>query len=415
MTKLVNNGTKRVVVIGGGYAGLHAAKRLNSTLGGQSNVELVLIDKSTLHVRLTEIHEVAGGRIESDAVVNLIPAYAGKHVNFIQDTVENIDFKQKLISTKGKQTIKYSHLILALGSQPEFFGISGMKENAFTLWSLEDAETIREHILEMFKKADAEKDAETRKQMLTFVVGGGGFTGVELVGEIALWVERLCQKHSIDKKDVSLYIIEAMPTILPNLRASLVVKARRFMEGKGIKILTNSPIVEVSEDGLKLKSGETIKTKTLIWSGGVQANEFCGKLGLELGKRNRIKVNEYLQVPDYPEVYAIGDCCWFITQDGKPLPALVEAGMQAADCAADNVTAQIKGGTVKKFKPNLHGVMVSIGDKYAVADAMGMAFTGLPAMWFKHLVNIHYLHGVGGSRPVKEYMHHQFRTKHYQV
>lgn len=415
MHQNVKDGTKKIVVIGAGYAGLHAAQKLNKKLGGKKGIEIILIDKQDRHIRLTEIHEVAGGRVEPEAVTNPISNYCGRYVKFIQDTVKSIDFDEKTLNTESSSKIKYDKLVIAVGSQPEFFGIGGMEKHAFTLWSLGDAITIKNHIIKMFELASKEKDKEKRKELLTFVVGGGGFTGVEMIGELIYWVEPLCRKHNISRKEVLLILVEALPKILPNLRDGLARKAWKFMENKGVKILTNCPITGVEADRVNLKDREPIKTKTLIWSGGVRANDFCATLGLKTGKRNRIEVNRYLQVPQYPDVYAIGDCCWFITEDGSPLPALVEAGMQAAQCAAENIAAQIKGGNLKEFRPNLHGVMVSIGNKYAVADVMGLAFSGVFAMWFKHFVNMHYLFEVGGFGLVKEYISHQFFSKHYKA
>lgn len=399
--------TKRVVVLGAGYGGIYAAKTLHKKLR-REDVEITLIDQNNYHTLLTELHEVAGNRIESSGVqISVRHVLQYTKVKFIQDKILRADLQEKKLFSADHE-YPFDYLVLALGSEPAYYGIPGMKEHSFTLWSVEDAERIHRHIIDMFEKASREKNAEKRREMLTFIVGGGGFTGIEMVGELMEWTRRLSRKYKIDPNEVSLKVVEALPTILPILNEKLVSKCVRFLEKNGVELLTNSPICEVTPSSITLKSGQVIATKTLIWTGGIQAKEFVKNLGLTLGKRNRIVVNEHLQTKEYPYVYAIGDAMEFM-ENGQPLPALVETAMQSGQCAAANIAADILQQEKKQMKSNLHGVMVSIGSVFAVADLKGMPLmSGILATFMKHMVNMHYLFEIGGLELVWGYLMEQF-------
>ena len=398
---------KKIVILGAGYAGVEAAKVLSKKFKKDHSVEITLIDANPFHTLLTELHEIAGRRTDKESVtVDLYNVFKATKVNVVRDKVDSIDYESKTL-TSSKETYKYDYLVLGCGAEPAFFGVEGVKEYGFTIWSLKDALKIREHIENSFQLAKDEKDAARRKELLTFVVAGAGFTGIEVVGELFEWKELLCEKHEIDPKEVSLYNVEALPTILPILRPSLQKKAENFLTKKGVKVLTNSPIVKATPDSIVLKDGQVINTKTLIWTCGVQGNSFAVSTGLTQGKRNRIQVNDYMQSMDKEEVYAVGDNAYYEI-DGKPIPQIVETALQTGECAAHNIAAAITKTEKKKLALNTHGFMVSIGSHYCVAELMGTPMSGFIAMAMKHLVNLHYLWGVGGLRLIWNYMLHEF-------
>lgn len=402
--------TKKIVVLGGGFGGLTAALALNKLFKKHKDVELYLINRSKDQVYLTQLHEVAGKRIKPEGVCYPLDiALEETKVELIVDEIKDFDLQnRKLIGEKGDYSFDY--LLLACGSEPEFFNIPGMQENSFTLWSYEDAVKIRQHIEEMFEKAKREKDIEKRKELLTFVVGGGGFTGIEMVGELVEWVDELAKKGEVNKEEVSLVVVEALPKILPNLDDSLINVSKNYLEKHNVRILTNSPIVKVEEDKVILKSGEEIKTRTLIWTGGVRGSSIASKLGLATGGRGRIVVNEYMETSE-KGIYAIGDVAFYTDEKKSVMPALVESAMQSGECAAYNIYADITGKSKKPLKLNLHGNMVSLGDRYCVAQVMGRKLTGFPAKFIKHAADMHYLYLVGGIGFVKEYFKKQFVEK----
>lgn len=401
---------KKIVVLGGGFGGLTAAQSLDKYLRKNRNVEITLINKTPNQVYLTQLHEIAGNRIPEDGILySLEAALDQTRVKLVVDEINKIDVKnRKLYGVDNEYSFDY--LILACGSEPAFFDIPGMKENAFTLWSHEDAIKIREHIVNMFEMASTEEDPDKRKEYLTFVVGGGGYTGVEMIGELVEWVEDLCIDYNIKPGEVSLMVVEALPTILPTMSDNLIENATNYLKKKGVQILTNACIVNVTSNSITLESGETISTKTLIWTGGVQANSLVADSGLETGKRNKVVVNEFMETSE-PGIYAIGDNCYYKDKSGEVMPCLVESAIQSAKCAAYNIAAEINNKPKKPLKLNLHGNMVSIGSEYCIAEVMGFKLKGFLASTAKYLADIHYLFGISGFGFIFDYIDRQFFRK----
>jgi len=397
----------KIVILGAGYAGVEAAKVLNKRFKNDSSVKITMIDRNPYHTLLTELHEIAGHRTQKESVmVDLYQVFKATKVELVTEEVIKVDHeKQSVVSERT--SYEYDYLVLGVGSEPAFFGVPGVKENAFTIWSLKDALKIRQHIEEVFRRAREEKDPEKRKKLLTIIIAGSGFTGVEVVGELMEWKKLLCAQHDIPESEVSLYNVEAMPNILPILKPNLQAKAKRFMEKKGVKVLTGAAIVKADEDGIELKDGTRMETDTLIWTCGVQGNAFCVDTGFTEGKRCRVQVNDYLQTVDKENVYAVGDNAYYEI-NGKPIPQIVETAIQTGACAAKNIIADIEKKEKEKFQLNTHGFMVSVGSHYCVAEVMGVQMSGFFAMMMKHLVNMHYLWGVGGLRLIWNYLRHEF-------
>lgn len=397
----------KIVILGAGYAGVEAAKVLNKRFKNDDSVKITLINQNPYHTLLTELHEIAGHRTEKESVmVDLYQVFKSTKVELVTDKIIAVDQENQVL-TSSTANYEYDYLILGVGSEPAYFGVEGVKENAFTIWSLKDALKIRHHIEDIFQKAREEKDKAKKKKLLTIIVAGSGFTGVEVVGELMEWKKILCAQHDIDEKEVTLYNVEAMPNILPILKPNLQKKALRYMERKGVKVLTGAAIIKATQDGIVLKDGTEIEAGTLIWTCGVQGNSFCVQTGFTEGKRCRVLVNDYLQTIDKENIYAVGDIAYYEI-NGKPIPQIVETAIQTGKCGAKNVIADIENKEKEKFQLNTHGFMVSIGSHYCVAELMGVQLTGFFAMMMKHLVNMHYLWGVGGIRLIWNYMRHEF-------
>ncbi len=405
---------KQIVILGGGYAGVHAAKTLHKAFKKHKDkVEITLIDKNRHHILMTELHEIAGNRVDEESVkISFDRIFSGKMVNVVQDKITSIDFSKQVLEGE-RSSYAYDQLIISTGAQTADFNIPGVKEHAFYLWSLEDALKLREHIEQMFRLAVVEADAEKRKQLLTFVVAGGGFTGVELVGELTEWLPILCKKHGFDyKKDVKLINCEALGNILNMLPEKPRAKAVKHMEKKGVEIKLNSLITNVDAEGFTTRHGETISTKTLVWTCGVRGTEFCERLPLTDGKIGRKVVDEYMKSPDHDNVYLAGDGMWFL-ENNRAVPQIVEAAEQTAKTAADGVIYTIKSELglkatpAKPFKSNFHGFMVSIGGTYAVSHTAGISMYGFFAMALKHMVNLYYQSGVCGINAIWGYLKHE--------
>ncbi len=430
---------KMIVILGGGYAGIEAAKVLSKKYRKNNQVEITLIDKNTYHTLMTELHEVAGSRVEPDSVmVSYERIFSGRKINVITDFITGIDFENRKLKS-DKTEYGYDYLILGTGGSPEFFDIEGVQENSFSLWSLEDAMRIREHFEEQFRLAAKEPNPELKKQMLTFVVAGAGFTGIELMGEFVERRDVLCAKYHIPVSHVRMIVVEALDMVLPIIEPPLRKKVVSYLEKNGVEIRLGTPITGAEEGKVLLGDGTEIVTKTFIWTCGIHGSEFTSKIDLTMGstargqcsvasaegihgmcgcwfdeaekhvvgKRGRILVNDYMQSVDHDNVYVVGDNLWFVENE-KVLPQIVETALQTGNTAAKNIIADIENTKKQAFKSNYHGFMVSIGGKYGVSNAGGIKVSGFMAMAMKHLINVHYLFGIAGLNAVWAYLQHEF-------
>ena len=401
-----------IVVVGAGYAGVAATKFMAKKFKKDSDVAITLIDRHSYHTMMTELHEVAGGRVEPTAIqYDLQRLFARqKNVTLITDTVTGIDKDQKSVKTV-RGNYPFDHLILGMGGEPNDFGTPGVKENGFTLWSFEDAVRIREHIEQTVAKAAIEPDAALRRAMLTFVVCGSGFTGIEMVGELIDWKDRLATDYKLDPSEFTLKVVEAMPTILNMLDRNDAAKAERYLHKKNVELVLNAPIVAVEADHIKLKDGSTIPTHTLIWTAGVKATSDAADFGLEKARGNRLVANEYMQAKGYEtqNIYVIGDLVYYEETANKPTPQIVQAAEQTGHTAAVNIVSTVKGGEKHAFKGNYQGFMVSVGSKWGVANLFDkIHLSGFLAIIMKHVVNLKYFFDIRSGYYMFQYLMHEF-------
>lgn len=402
---------QNIVVVGAGYAGVSATKFLAKKFKKDTDVTITLIDRHSYHTMITELHEVAGGRVEPEAIqYDLQRLFSRKkNVKLVTDTVTGIDKENKVVKTLAG-SYPFDQLILGMGGEPNDFGTPGVKENGFTLWSFDDAVKIRHHIEATVAKAAIEPDAEVRKAMLTFVVCGSGFTGIEMVGELIDWKDRLAKDAKIDPDEITLMVVEAMPTILNMLSRNDAAKAERYLEKKNVQLLLNSPIVEVAADHIKLKDGSEVPTHTLIWTAGVKATSDAADFGLEAARGSRLVANEYMQAKGYEDknIYIIGDLVYYEETPNTPTPQIVQAAEQTGHTAAANIVADIKGGEKHAFKGNYQGFMVSIGAKWGVANLFDkIHLSGFLAIIMKHIVNLKYFFDIRSGYYMFQYIMHE--------
>lgn len=404
--------TKNIVVVGAGYSGVSATKFLAKKLKKDNDVQITLIDRHSYHTMMTELHEVAGGRVEPVAIqYDLQRLFARqKNVQLVTDTVTGIDKENKIVTTK-LGSYAFDYLVLGMGGEPNDFGTPGVKEHGFTLWSFEDSVRIREHILTTVAKAAIEPDATVRRAMLTFVVCGSGFTGIEMIGELVDWKARLAKEYKLDPSEFSLKVVEAMPTILNMLGRNDAAKAERYLKEQNVELVLNAPIIEVAADHIKLKDGSMVPTHTLIWTAGVKGTTDAADFGLEVARGNRLVANEYMEAKGYEEnnIYIIGDLVFYEEFPNTPTPQIVQAAEQTGHTAAANIVADIKGGEKHKFKGNYQGFMVSIGAKWGVANLFNkIHLSGFLAIVMKHIVNLKYFFDIRSGYYMFQYMMHEF-------
>ncbi|WP_312694613.1 NAD(P)/FAD-dependent oxidoreductase [Caproiciproducens sp.] len=412
---------KKIVIVGAGYSGLLTAKKLAKKLKQYEDVSITIIDKNPFHTMLTELHEVAANRVDEDSVkISLSKVFAGRKVNVKLDTVQSIDFEQKLV-TGNSESYSYDYLVLAAGSKPTFFGVKGAEEFAHTLWSYDDAVRLKDHIHDFFRRAARATDLEEKKKLLTFYVVGAGFTGIEMVGELAEYVPVLCDKYEIDRSLVTIYDVDVLPRIVPILPDKLSDKIERRLTKMGVGLKLNAGVVSIGEDFIEIKIGDTVSRETagtVIWTAGIESAEITGEAAkvLQSARRGRIQTDAYLRSVDNENVYVVGDDILYTPEGEKmPVPQLVENCEQSSGVAAKNIVTAITGtGEMEEYKPKFHGVMVCVGGRYGVARVgLPNHMLNLPsflAMFAKHFINIIYFIQVLGWNKIFSYMKHEFFT-----
>lgn len=403
---------KKIVVLGGGYGGVVTSKHLAKLFKKDKDVSIQLIDRNPYHTLLTELHEVAANRAPEDSVkIELKKIFAGQKVDVVLDSIDTIDFASKELRS-AKTTYNYDYLVIGTGCKPTFFGIPGAEEHSLTLWSYEDAVRLKEQIRDKFGKAAKETDPVKRAKMLSFVVVGAGFTGVELVGEMAEFRDELCKEFYIEPSEVRLVVADMAPKILPILPDKLIAKAAKRLNKMNVEIVTSAKITGVTPSGVTL-GDKSLEADTVVWTAGVEGSDLVGKLDVKQEGRKRIVTNDKLQSVDHDDVYIVGDNIFFIPEgETRPVPQMVENAEQAGPLIAHNIYADVHNKPKKPYKPGFHGTMVCIGSRYGVAN-VGLPnkmfmLTGFMAMFSKHLINMYYLFTVAGFHKMWTYMMHEF-------
>lgn len=410
-----------IVVVGAGYAGVLTAKKLAKKFKKDSDVCITIIDKNPFHTMLTELHEVAANRVDEDSIkMSLKKIFAGRKVNVVLDTINKIDFENKVIEGE-KDSYKYDYVVIAAGSKPTYFGTPGVEEHCYKLWSYDDAVNLREHIHDVFRKAARETNMEAKKRLLTFYIVGAGFTGVEMAGELAEYAPILCKNFEIDRNLVTIRVVDLLSRTVPVLPEKLSEKVERRLRKMGVDVILGTGVVAVGEDFIETKINDKVtrtQADTIIWAAGIEGSDITNEAAktLESAGRGRIKVDSSLKSLTDDNVYVVGDNMFYIPEgEERPVPQMVENCEQSAKTAANNIYARITGNKeVEAYKPTFHGVMVSIGGRYGVASVGGAnKKVNLPsffAMFCKHFINMVYFIQVLGWNKVFSYMKHEFFT-----
>lgn len=386
--------SSRVVIIGGGFAGLYTAQNLKHDF-----LEVILIDKRNFHLFQPLLYQVATGGLSPADIASPLRAILKnqKNVQVIHQEVINIDPVKKQVITPN-HTIQYDFLVVASGSTHHYFGNSQWQKFAPGLKTIEDATHIRSKILQAFELAEIETNPEKRKELMTFVIVGGGPTGIEMagaIGEMVLHTLKNDFRH-ISTLESTIFLVEAGERILPSFTPRLSQKAQDALKKFHINILTNAQVQEIKKDEVVVRGGteiQTIRTSNVIWAAGVRASSLgeriASQTGSEIDKQGRLFVNEYCQLPGHPNFYVIGDLAHFKDQSGKPLPAVAPVAMQQGKYVAKTILKTLNHEKIKPFKYWDKGSLAVIGRTAAVAKLGKFQFSGYIAwlLWlFVHLM-----------------------------
>jgi NADH dehydrogenase len=360
----------RVVVLGGGFAGLGAALEL-----GESDVDVVLVDRHDYHTFQPLLYQLATGLLEPTAVGHSLRdlVHDQANVTIHKTPITAVDLERRTVTLSEMAPLTYDYLVLALGAEVTFFGTPGAAEHSFPMYTLNDAMRLKEHVLGRWEAADKDP-ALIDDGALDVVVVGGGPTGVESAGAIAELYRGDFGKDypAIPQEKARVVLVEAGPEIFAMFKPNLRAYAREALEKRGVEVVTGEAVSAVSPTRVTLKSGREIPAHTLVWGAGLQGNQLVGSLGLDLERGNRIAVGPDLTVPGHPEVYAVGDIA--AITDAKTehlLPQLGSVALQSGEHAGNAIARRASGKEPKPFRYRDKGTMATIGRGAAVVQMLG--------------------------------------------
>ena len=367
----------RVVILGGGFAGIYAAMELEKAVRKGEDIEIVLVNKENYFVFQPMLAEVISGTIGILDVVSPIRRLLPRTDLHVRE-VEEVDLEKKVVVTSPgfrpqPHVIPFDHLILALGSVTDFRGLRGLPEHAFPFKNLGDALSLRNHVIRALDEAAIEGDDEIlRKQLLTFVVAGGGFSGVEVVAELNDFVREVARSYpSIDPREIRIVLLHGRGRILPEVAESLALFAQGILMRRGVEIRFDTVLEAATGDAAILRGGETIPTKTLVSTVPSFPHPLLETLPLAKGKNRRLLATRHLQAEGRTDVWAFGDCALVPQSDGTPAPPTAQHAVRQAEVAAHNSVASRHGGPLRTFDFKGLGKMGSLGHRSAVAELPG--------------------------------------------
>lgn len=396
---------KKIVILGGGFAGVYAYLELHKHLHGRKDVEITMISETDAFLFVPLIHEVAtGGLYPADVVQPLqtLPSYTLHR--FLQGHVASVNLDRREISMtpsqsssaadntkKGEDTIPYDYLISAVGSETNFFGVPGAREYALTLKDIPHAVAIKNHIAESFERAKGAATKENAARALRFIIVGAGATGLELAGAITDSARReFARAFPTLAGSVDLVVVDGLPSLLPALDPWFAKKATKILaRKKNVRMLLGKPVTQVTEDGVYMKE-EFLPAGTVIWSAGVKARHLpiSAREPVSRDERSdRIRVNAFLQIPAHPDAFIAGDQAWIADKEnGQPYPMRAQFALREGRLAARNIVRLINNKPLEEFAWRDQGIIISLGKGRALAQICGLRFSGPLAWWINRAV-----------------------------
>jgi len=372
----------KIVIIGAGFGGLRAAQKLV-----RAPVQVTLIDRRNYHLFQPLLYQVATAGISPHEIAYPVRAIfrRQRNLDFLLSEVSSVDFAAKQVLTR-RGPVAYDYLIISAGAASNFFGSESLAQNALTLKDIDEAVTLRNHVLEVFELASSEADLAKRQALLTFVITGGGPTGVESAGafsELIRVVLRRDHPH-LSLNEMRIILLEATDALLAGFPPKLQRRALKDLAGKRVEVRLGARVESYDGEAVTLAGGERIPARTMLWSAGVRAAPLADALGVAQARQGRVKVTPELQVPGHSDVYVIGDSA-YVENGGAALPMMAPVATQQADLAVENILAQMHGKPLGSFVYKDPGSLATIGRNAAVARVGRWQFTGFVA-WVVWLV-----------------------------
>jgi NADH dehydrogenase len=392
---------KRIVILGGGFGAVYTGLALEKALRRRDDVEVVLVSQENYFVFQPMLPEVISGTIGLTDLVSPIRRLLPRSDVHVRQ-VESIDLVSRTVTTSPgfrphPHVVSYDHLVLALGNVTDFRGLRGLPEHAMPFKNLGDALHLRSHVIRALEEAAIERhDERLRRQLLTFVVAGGGFSGVEVAAELNDFVRDVAKSYrGLDPSEIRVILLHALDRILPEMSERLALFAQRILRERGVEIRLNTRLDAATGDEAILKGGERIPTRTLVSTVPSFPHPLIEALPLPKGKNGRIRVTRELQVEGAHDVWAVGDCAQVPTADGGVSPPTAQHAIRQANVAAHNIVAALDGGARRTFDFEDLGKMGSLGHRSAVAEILGVQVSGFVAWWIWRTIYLMKLPGWG--------------------
>jgi NADH dehydrogenase len=400
---------KRILILGGGFGGIEVLRQLQKAFQDDVDVDITLVSRDNFFLFTPMLPEVSSGMIETRHILTPVRTFCNR-AKFYEADVDAIDLKNKhvvIAHAIGKQTrshtLEYDYLVLALGGKTNFFGMTEAANNALTIKSIGDAIVLRNHIISMLEQADIEhEDIKLRKSLMTFVIVGGGFSGVEAAGELNDFVRESIDHfyHNLDRIDARVILVNSGDRILPEVTEDLAQFALQHLRKNGVEVILNTRLIGATQDMVKLNNDSLISCNTLIWAGGVLPDKLIGSLPCDHDKSGRIVANKYLEIDGYENsAFVVGDCaCVTDPHTGNPYPPTAQHALRQAKVATKNIIFAINGKPGDRkiiFDYKTKGVMALIGKRNGVGILLGHKVHGFTAWW---LWRLYYL----GNLPTTE-------------
>jgi NADH dehydrogenase len=380
------DGPTRIVILGGGFGGLYAALRLEKTLARDPDVEVTLVNRENFFLFTPMLHEVAASDLDITNIVNPFRKLL-RRVKFFHGQVEAMDLPGRSVTVSHgaehhHHELEYDHLVIALGSITNFYNLPGLGERAVTMKSLGDAIALRNRLIENLEAADFECFPDAREALLTVVVAGGGFAGVETIAGVNDFLREAIPFYPhLREEMLRVVLVEFGPALLPELGPSLGAYAERKLAERKVEIRLRTGVTGYSERGVHLSDGTVVPTTTLVWTAGTAPNPLLQKLPCKRD-RGRLVVTPEMEVPDWPGVWALGDCALVPDpKTGKPYPPTAQHALRQGTQAAKNIEAAVRGGVKRPFVFSTVGQLAAIGRRTGVANILGVNFSGFIAWW----------------------------------
>ncbi len=382
----------RIVILGGGFAGVATAERLERKFGPDPSVEFTLISDTNALLFTPMLAEVATSSLEPTHISSPLRTSL-RRTNVVRRRADGIDVERRRVllepdsgsAGNAAEEVPYDHLVLALGAVSNYLGMDNLQENALDFKTLPDAIRIRNHAIDAFERADREPNPEIRRSLLTFVVAGGGFAGAELAGGLNDFVRGMLAYYpNIPPEELRIIVIHSRGRILPELSETLADYALEHMKERGVTFELNTRVADAQRGVVVLDSGEEIRTETLVWTAGTTPNPLLQDLPVEHDRRGAVPVDENLAVPGYAGLWAVGDCAAVTdAKTGEPCPSTAQFALREAHTLAHNVHASVRGRSPKAFHFSGLGTLCVVGHHTACAEIKGVRFSGLLAwmMW----------------------------------